>query len=548
MRLPWLRGLFMASLVISGASAASGVDPTPSDDLAAWAQARVATGESGAIVIARIHGDGVTVAGFGHRTWPDGPAPDGDTRFLTGSIGKVFTHLLLAERVADGAVAYSQSLGSLLPEGVTPRNPALAAIMLQALATHHSGLPRLPPNFAPTDPADPYAGYDATALWAAVEQTRDRQRLGSYYGYSNFAVGLLGQLLADQAGSDYFAAVAEHVAAPLGMTDTGRDSGDNHAVAVSSGKAATAWSNHDALVGAGGLWGSANDLVRLLQAYLGRHEHRLKHDLDADLEIVGDSDEGMSVTRVWHVATAGGQPIYWHNGGTMTHWGFAGFRPDTGQGLVVLTSGDADPTLPSLLALGHAPSGEPAPEAALDTTVLGQYQLDDTVGVGVVAGGGRLRAKFSGQGELVLHPVGEDWYALHEVDASVRFQRDGDVVVALEFVRDGIGHRAGRVADRATASEQVEVDLPVGVFAQYVGRYAFAPGVEFSIRERDGGLEAMLTGQTWLPIHAAGEDRFFYRAVDASLQFGRDEAGAVDALTLHQGALVQRAPRIAEAE
>ena len=30
------------------------------------------------------------------------------------------------------------------------------------LATHQSGLPRMPNNFSGADPADPYAEYDAT--------------------------------------------------------------------------------------------------------------------------------------------------------------------------------------------------------------------------------------------------------------------------------------------------------------------------------------------------------------------------------------------------
>lgn len=536
-----VRSLLMISIVASAASAA---DTPSADALSSWAQARVAAKESGAIVIARIDGAEVTIEGHGQRGWPEGPVPDGDTRFLTGSIGKVFTHLLLAERVADGALSYEQTLGSLLPDTVKPGNPAVAGVSLQALATHHSGLPRLPPNFAPADPADPYAGFDEAALWAGVEQVRVGQPLGSYYGYSNFAVGLLGHLLGREAGSDYFSALAEHVTTPLAMTGTGKEAGDNHAVAVSGGKAARAWSNDDALAGAGGLWGSANDLARLVRAYLGHHRNRLKHMLADDLEIVGGADGGMAVTRVWHVADVAGKRVYWHNGGTMTHWSFAGFRPDTGQGLVVLTSGDADPTAAALESLGYTGPPPDSARPAVDAALVGQYQLNESSGIGVFERAGHLFAQASGQPPLELHPLGGDWHALHEVDASLRFLREGDAVTGIEFVQAGVAQTAARVADRAAVSQHVEVALPVEAFAQYEGRYALAPGVEFSIREREGGLEAMLTGQGWLPIHAAGDDRFFYRVVDASLQFSRNADAAIDAVTLHQGQIVQRAPRV----
>ena len=542
------RSVLMTALLVSTASAA---DAPPSDALSAWAQARVAVRESGAIVIARIDGDAVSVEGFGHRSWPDGPLPDGDTRFLIGSIGKVFTNLLLAERVAAGALRHQQALGSLLPDTVEPGNPAVAEITLQALATHHSGLPRLPPNFAPTDPADSYAGFDEAALWAGVAQVRAGQPLGSYYGYSNFGVGLLGHLLGREAGSDYYRALAEQVIAPLGMTDTGKTAGDNHALAVSGGQAARAWRNDDALAGAGGLWGSANDLARLLQAYLGHRRHLLKHALIGDLDVVAQADQGMAVTRVWHVAYAGGHPIYWHNGGTGTYWSFAGFRPDNGQGVVVLTSGDADPTVAAFAALGYLPdppAAAPAAKPGAQASVLGQYQLSEDFGIGVFERDGRLYAQASGQGALALHALDDGWYALHEVDASLRFRRDGDAVTGLEFVQGGVSQHAGRVAAVAQSGQLVEVELPADAYVQYVGRYVVAPGMEFSIRERSGGLEAMLTGQGWLPIHAAGDDRFFYRAVDASLQFSRDAVGRVDALTLHQGHIVQRAPRVADAD
>lgn len=544
MTITLLRSLLMTTMILSNASA---TDTPPSDALSAWAQARVAASESGAIVIARIDGDTATVHGFGHRGWPDGPAPDGDTRFLIGSVGKVFTHLLLAERVADGALDYEQPIASLLPDTVEPGNAGVAAISLQALATHRSGLPRLPPNFAPADPADPYAGFDEAALWAGLEQARVNQPLGSYYGYSNFGAGLLGHLLGREAGSDYYRALARHVITPLGMSDTGKQAGDNHAVAVSGGQAARAWNNEGALAGAGGLWGSANDLVRLLQAYLGYHEHALKHPLGNDLAVVAQADEGISVTRVWHVARAGAHPIYWHNGGTGTHWSFVGFRPDNGHGVVVLTSGDADPTVAAFAALGYTPATAPAASPDLDASVFGQYQLSDDFGIGVFARDGALYAQASGQGSLALHALADDgWYALHEVDASLRFHREGDAVTGLEFVQGGVSQHLRRVADAATGSAQVEVDLPADVYPQYVGLYAVAPGVEFSIRERTGGLEAMLTGQGWAPVYAAGDDRFFYRVVDASLQFSRDSEGRVDALTLHQGQIVQRAPRVVD--
>lgn len=539
------RPILVATLAILPMNHASAVSPI--DALRDWAHARVESNDAGAIVVARIDGDTVSIQGYGRRQASDDTAPDAHTRFQIGSITKVFTNLLLAERVAADAVRYDQPIGNLLPDAFAPANPAVMNITLMQLATHGSGLPRLPPNMAPINHADPYAGFDDATLLAGLKATRAGQPLGRHYGYSNFGTGVLGHLLSRQAGSDYYALVDTHVVVPLKLGNTGRQPGDNHAQAISGGKPVQPWSNDGILIAAsGGLWGSADDLARLIRAYLGTHPHALRHDLADDLKTVAGDDEGISVTRVWHVADADGQPIFWHNGSTMNYWSFAGFRPDTRQGVVVLSSGDADPTATALELLGHTP--KPPPAQTVDTALLGQYRITDDFGIGAQHRHGRLFAQGSGQPPLPMHAIGDDWYALHEVDASLRLMSaSADTPARIEYVQGGVRQHGERVADVADAARHIAIDLPLAQLDDYIGRYQLVPGVEFTIRRRDDSLEAMVTGQTWLTIHAAGDDRFFYREVDASLQFSRDGDGKVDALTLHQGAVVQRAPRLADA-
>jgi len=54
-----------------------------------------------------------------------------------------------------------------------------------------------------------------------------------------------------------------------------------------------------------------------------------------------DADAGspdMKVGLGWHIMTAGAQPIVWHNGGTVGHHSFVGFRQDGSLGVVVLAN------------------------------------------------------------------------------------------------------------------------------------------------------------------------------------------------------------------
>lgn len=134
----------------------------------------------------------------------------GDTIFEIGSITKVFTSLLLAPQVK-------------VPER------SGRTITLQDLSTHTSALPRLPTNFSPKDPSNPYADYSVDQLYqflASVQLTRD---IGSQYEYSNVGGGLLGHVLSRRAGMDYEALVRSRITGPLGMTSTRqRSAGDEN--------------------------------------------------------------------------------------------------------------------------------------------------------------------------------------------------------------------------------------------------------------------------------------------------------------------------------
>ncbi len=159
-------------------------------------------------VVAYGLGDGAAVAA-------------GDRMFEIGSISKVFTALLLAQMVDSGEVAEDQPIGSLFAPEHALREP-LASITLGELATHASGLPRLPKDLGPMLRAafsrDPYAGSTADAIFGSVAALAGAD-LGpkGRFAYSNLGVALLGQLLARRLGVDYETALRGRVFEPLGL-------------------------------------------------------------------------------------------------------------------------------------------------------------------------------------------------------------------------------------------------------------------------------------------------------------------------------------------
>ena len=132
---------------------------------------------------------------------------------------KVFTALLLADMAERGEVRLSDPAASCLPgwPGGT------GSVTLADLATHTSGLPRLPRSLlasALLHPRDPYARYPAARFVRAARRALRAGSGGSPYVYSNFGYGLLGYLLGQAAGTGYQTLVTTRICGPLGLPDT----------------------------------------------------------------------------------------------------------------------------------------------------------------------------------------------------------------------------------------------------------------------------------------------------------------------------------------
>ena len=129
----------------------------------------------------------------------NGRPVDGDTLYEIGSITKVFTSLLLADMVERGEVALEDPVAKYLPAGVKMPERNGKPITLRDLSTHRSGLPRMPANFAPKDPLNPYVDYPVERLYEFLSSHELRRDVGAEYEYSNLGAGMLGLVLARRA-------------------------------------------------------------------------------------------------------------------------------------------------------------------------------------------------------------------------------------------------------------------------------------------------------------------------------------------------------------
>ncbi|NET50536.1 MAG: serine hydrolase, partial [Merismopedia sp. SIO2A8] len=172
------------------------------------------------LVVGVINGDLHSILGFSGFSEPSSSTPDGDTLFEIGSITKVFTSTLLSILVEDGQLELKNFIGNLITKYEhLPRN-----ITLESLATHTSGLPRLPSNLmksAQKDPENPYAAYTIENLdeYLRSYDGKNVKTLG-IISYSNLGVGLLGHILAHNLEISYEEAIVSRICNPLTLSNT----------------------------------------------------------------------------------------------------------------------------------------------------------------------------------------------------------------------------------------------------------------------------------------------------------------------------------------
>ncbi len=279
--------------------------------------------EAEGIAIAEL-ADGATNFGVAGRLRADAAMVDADTIFEIGSITKVFTGILLADAVRRGDAALEDSIAKHLPADLLPTDSVLREVTLLDLATHTSGLPRLPSNLDEgADPLDPYAHYSTEKLYAYLKGFRkdDFESRGKM-SYSNLGVGLLGHLLERISGNPYETLARETIFAPLGMKDSfvqrrpedlPADRFARFAAGHSGGKEVPHW-HLDALAGAGAIVSTARDLARFAEAHWSE---KTPPELRAAMDLAAKPQRN-GVGLCWLIGEAG----LVHDGGT------GGFRSE----------------------------------------------------------------------------------------------------------------------------------------------------------------------------------------------------------------------------
>jgi serine-type D-Ala-D-Ala carboxypeptidase/endopeptidase len=419
--------------------------------------------QSVGIVVGVVDAGGRRIISYGQMGTNDPRPVDGNTVYEIGSISKIFTSLLLADMARRGEVTLDEPVARLLPEGIRVPTSGGRQITLTDLATHTSGLPPMPTNFAPRDPSNPYVDYTVEKLFAFLSGATLTGNVGAQWEYSNLGGGLLGMALARRANTDYESAVAARILAPLGMRSTAITLTADLNARFATGHNATMhptphWT-FAALEGAGAWRSTANDLLTFLAANIGLTTSPLDSAM-ADMRAVSRPGAAPTV-RAGLGWGLGGPPghsyVFW--GGTTTGFqSFIVFDPARRVGIVVLSNvgtpigvGDIglhllDPALP----LFHAPPPREHTAVPIDSAkargYVGRYELMPNVTLTITREGTHMYGQVSGQGrfELFQDPGDELFAKVTDLQFTFDVDDNGRVVAAVQH-QAGVTQRWRRI-------------------------------------------------------------------------------------------------------
>ena len=526
------------------------VPAPPPDPLVAEVEALFSdaydAGDPGAAVLLERDGKVLLRKAYGMADLELGVALEPDMVFRIGSITKQFTAVAILMLEADGKLSVKDDIRKHLPD--YPTNDK--AITLEHLLTHTSGI----------------KSYTSLPGWMellhkdvtheeVLELFKDEPMdfdPGARWLYNNSGFYLLGLVIEAASGQDYGTFLEERMFEPLGMVDTAL--GDFQRVIPRRARGyhrdgetlqnapyiSMKWP-----YAAGALVSTVDDLSRWNRA-LQVGEVVPKETLQRLWTDYRTADgESTGYGYGWGLAEVEGHRVIHHGGGIHGFSTFALTVPEEGLFLAVLSNDPANTPSPGFLAqratsllLGAAASREVvevAPE------VLGRYEGNfkaegEDILRSVTIEDGVLRVQFTGNVPIPLHPAGENDFFFDNSLARISFELgdDGRAVAMLQ-------KPWGRPAELVPLTDEKPPELPDSVsigaeiLEQYVGVYELFPGFHLTVTLEREQLSIQGSNQPVVEVYPESETLFFYKVVEAKVEFLRGEDGAVESLMLYQG-------------
>jgi CubicO group peptidase (beta-lactamase class C family)/D-alanyl-D-alanine dipeptidase len=529
-----LLALFAAASALPGIALAAPAAKQPPAAPAALDAAVRAEMEQKAIpsvALALVDGTGVIWSGgWGFADAARTVPANAETVYRAGSISKLFTDLLVMQLVEAGKLDLDKPVQTWLAD-FQPENPSGKAITLRHLMTHRSGLVREAPvgNYF-----DDHAPSPAETV-RSLNRTRLVAEPGTVSKYSNAAVQVAAQVVEIVSGTPYETLVRQRLLDPAAMA-TSRFS----VKAAGAPPAYAEMASYDGArfaapvfdlgtPGAGGLCTTADDLGRFVQALLnggqGQGARLMKTSTLESMWKPQDGAHGYGLG--FAVDDFQGRRMLGHGGAVYGFTSDMRFLPETGVGVVVLTTLDASPSARRLAEFAislmlAAKSGVEAPPFVTSQRVA-------------MAEAKALSGHYSdGQSSVFLRELGGALYFEGaRVAGEIRKTGTGFTIDDAQIFLDGfqIDPAAGITHGGNTyaRSEWSKPSQPPADLASLIGDYGWEHNY-IRVYERDGQPFVRIEWIDYEPMRQTGRDVLAFPSEGGlypleALHFTRDANG-----------------------
>ncbi len=272
-------------------------------------------------------------------------AATSETKYLIGSVTKVFTAIAVMQLHEKGIINIDSSFQKYLPEfNMKTRFGKISDITVRQLLTHHAGLPEdiWLHKFSKKPP--PY-----TEIIGFANQQYTAFKPGHIMSYSNLGFTLLGIMVEKVSGLKYTDYVEQYIFKPLQMNNSGFytsfEQRKNFAPAYNIDQ--VAMDEYPLIdIPAGAIYSSANDMAKFAKALINSGSVLLeKETLEEmyraqNMNVALDLDDRIGLCfNISNKALEAGR-IYEHGGATIYHRAQLYLAPDCGLAAVVLSNSE----------------------------------------------------------------------------------------------------------------------------------------------------------------------------------------------------------------
>ncbi len=523
--------------------------PEKLDAIAAEAFAK--DGPGGTVIVVK---DGKTLLrkGYGMADLELGVPVEPPMVFRIGSMGKQFTAVAILQLVKEGKVKLDDPLSKYVPDF-----PGAGAITVEQLLTHTSGIPSY--NDVPSALIGIREDKTPMQLVEGIRNEKPNFAPGEQWRYSNSGYLFLGIIIEKTSGLKYADYMQTKLFTPLGLKNTfvedesrivaGRVKG--YALGPDNVLRNAGYMNMTFPYAAGSIETNVDDLARWNELLVeGKVIDRALLDR-AWTESRTKDGNPTGYGYGWYVSDEGGVHFVEH-GGAIT-----GFRSD---GVLVpekklfvgllhnaLTSGNDlnyTTTRLALEVLGQSWGGTPIamPDAAKNQ-FTGIYDFDGVKRT-VRFEDGNLSAQQEGGSPFALVPVAKDEFVYEKAFSRLTFRRaSSGAIQSVVFISRGQPTQTGKRVGDAPATRK-KITLTEEKLDRMLGVYELEPGFRLTITREGSQLFMQATGQSVAEAFAESETKFFFKVVDAQIEFTIGDDGRASKMTLFQGGQAMPAKRV----